>query len=494
MGTIFLVGAGPGDFKLITLKAFELLQKADVIIYDYLINQDLLNICKENADLIYVGKKASQHELPQSEINRLLLQKAKSHDIVVRLKGGDPFVFGRGGEEALFLVEHGIAVEVVPGVTSATSVPAYAGIPLTHRNYASTVAFITGQEDTTKVKSTIQWKELARGIDTLVFLMGVKNLPEIKKNLIEGGKDPLTPASVIQWGTLSKQKVVTGTLNTIDILVKEKGMKPPAVIVIGKIVELRNKLNWFEQKPLFGKTIAVTRAPHQSLKLGELLSEKGAQVIYIPTIEITPIIPNRKLKQAIDSLHTYNFIIFTSVNSVSLFFNHLMKYGRDTRALHGIKIIPIGNATAMSLLSKGVIPDFLPEEFSSEGIIKVLQKMDIRNKRFLLPKAKESRNVIVEYITKEGGICNTVSLYKTVVPKKPSSLTEKPDIITFTSSSTVDNFITLYGDGLLKESIIASIGPVTTERLKENNIRVHIEAKRYNISGIVEAIEEYVLP
>jgi len=492
MGTVYLVGAGPGDFKLITLKGFEIFQKADVVIYDYLINRDLLNFCKDTAELIYVGKKASQHELPQSDINKLLLQKAKSHDIVVRLKGGDPFIFGRGGEEALFLVEHGITVEIIPGVTSAISVPAYAGIPLTHRNYASTVAFITGQEGATKVKSTIQWKELVHGIDTLVFLMGMKNLSEIKNKLIGAGKNPNTPVCVIQWGTLPKQKIVTGTLGIIDRLAIEKGIKAPAVIVIGKIVELRNKLMWFEKKPLFGTTIAVTRARHQSLKLGELLSEKGAQVIYIPTIEITPIMPNKKLKQTIGSLHTYDGIIFTSVNSVSFFFNGLMKYGKDSRTLNGIKIIPIGNATTMRLISRGIIPDILPKEFSSEGIIEVLKTMKIRNKKFLLPRAKEARDVIAEYITQKGGTCDVVPLYKTTIPKNPALLLEKPDIITFTSSSTVTNFIALYGSNILKESIIASIGPITSETLKKNDIQVHIEAQRYDIPGIVEAIIEYI--
>jgi len=491
MCKVYLVGAGPGDLRLITLRGFELIQKADVIIYDYLVNKDLLSYSRSEAELIYAGKQASRHELPQYDINSLLVEKAKKGGIIVRLKGGDPFIFGRGGEEAEFLYEHGIDFEIVPGVTSAISAPAYSGIPLTHRNYASTVAFITGHEDDKKGQSTIKWDELAKGPDTLVLLMGIKNLKEIKEKLIKGGRNPQTPSCIIQWGTLPEQKVVTGPLQEIDTLAKKEGIKPPGIIIVGEVVNLRKKLKWFENKPLFGRKIAVTRAPHQSIKLGGLLTEKGAQVMYLPTIEIIPIEPNEPLVKSIHSIEKYCCIIFTSVNGISVFFDNLFRCGKDIRALHGIKILPIGEATASLLKSKGIVPDFLPEKFISEGIIDVLKSMEIKDKQFLHPRAEEARDVIVEYIGNQGGLCDVIPIYKTALPKSPALLTEKPDIVTFTSSSTVNNFIKLYGKNVLQNTLIASIGPITTETLKNHTIDVHIEAERYNINGLVKAIESY---
>jgi len=268
MGKVYLVGAGPGDAKLITLRGLELIQKADVIIYDFLVNKELLAFAKEDAEIIYAGKQASKHELPQKDINALIVNKAKKDVVVVRLKGGDPFIFGRGGEEAQALAEHGVSFEIVPGITSAISVPAYAGIPLTHRDFASTVAFITGHEDEKKTESTIRWNELATGPDTLVFLMGVKNLRTIKERLIKGGRNPETQACLIQWGTLPKQKVVVGKLGEIDIVAEKAGIQPPAIIIVGNVINLRRQLQWFENRPLMGKKIAITRARHQSIRLG----------------------------------------------------------------------------------------------------------------------------------------------------------------------------------------------------------------------------------
>lgn len=493
MGKVYLVGAGPGDFKLITLRGLELIQQADVIIYDNLANKDLILLAKDKAELIYAGKKASHHELPQKDINALLLKKARNNAMVVRLKGGDPFIFGRGGEEAEFLSDHGIICEVVPGVTSAISVPAYAGIPLTHRDHSSTVAFITGHEGEKKTTSAIRWHELAKGPETLVFLMGIKNLSMISGRLVREGKDPETPACIIQSGTLPTQKVVAGKLSEIGSLAKKAGIKPPGIIIVGNVVSLRKKLEWFEKRPLFGKKVAITRAPHQSMRLSKLLSDKGAQVIHIPTIEISVITPNNRLLKAIDSLGSYYCIIFTSVNSVSVFFDALYKKGKDMRSLHGINIIPIGNATASLLTAKGIIPDHLPGQFTSEGIIDVLKGLAVRGNRFLLPRAQEARDIIVQFIKAQGGACNVIPVYKTCLPKKIRPLDEKPDIVTFTSSSTVTNFIKLYGKSTLQEATIASIGPVTTQTLKTYGLRVSIEAKRYDIPGLVEAIEEYFI-
>ncbi|OPY65062.1 MAG: Uroporphyrinogen-III C-methyltransferase [Syntrophorhabdus sp. PtaU1.Bin002] len=492
MGRVYLVGAGPGDLKLITLRGLELIQRADVIIYDFLVNPRLLDFCREGAEIIYVGKQASHHELPQPDINNLIIQKTRENEVVVRLKGGDPFIFGRGGEEAQVLAENGIPFEIIPGITSAIAVPAYAGIPLTHREYASTVAFITGHEDEKKVTSTIRWEELAAGPDTLVFLMGVKNLKTIKDRLIKGGRSPNTGACLIQWGTLPGQRVVAGTLGDIDVLARREGIKPPAIILIGNVVKLRNHLSWFENRPLFGKKIAITRAPHQSLKLGELLTERGADVLYMPTIVITPIEPNSKLERAIDSIETYPFILFTSTNAVSIFFDSLFRKGRDARALSGAKVLPIGPATATLLQSKGIIPDFLPGKFTSEGIIEILKTIDVKGEQFLLPRAEEARDIIVEYIKDHGGSCDVVPVYKASLPKEIVPISEKPDIVTFTSSSTVRNFIALYGKQTLEDTLIASIGPVTTGTLRDHGFQAHIEAERYDIPGLVKAIEQYV--
>jgi len=491
MGKVFLVGAGPGDLKLITLRGIELIQTADAIIYDNLVNKDLLRYAKRSAELIYVGKAASQHELPQPDINTLLVDKARNVDVVVRLKGGDPFIFGRGGEEAEHLIEHDIDFEIVPGVTSAISVPAYAGIPLTHRDYASTVAFITGHEDEKKKKSTIRWHELANGPDTLVFLMGIKNLKTIKGRLIKEGKHPQTPACIITSGTLPEQRVVTGTLNEIDAMAQQENIKPPGILIVGDVVRLREKLAWYERRPFFGKTIVITRAAKQSTKFGEMLMEKGARVLYIPTIEIRAVEPNKRLQDAIKNISNYYVIIFTSVNSVSIFFNKLMEAGKDTRALRDIKIIPIGRATATLLTMRGITPDFIPQTYTSEGIVEILKKLKIKGNRFLLPRAEAGRDVLIEFIKKQGGICDVIPIYKTTLPKKGVALTEKPDVITFTSSSTVDNFVAIYGKQILEKALIASIGPITSETLQGHNIPIHIEAAQYDIPGLIRAMETY---
>ena len=492
MGKVYLIGAGPGDPKLITLRGLELIQQADVIIYDFLVNKELLGYAKASAEIIYVGKQASKHELPQKDINILLARKAREREIVVRLKGGDPFIFGRGGEEAQILADSSIAFEIVPGITSAIAVPSYAGIPLTHRDWASTVAFVTGHEDEKKTGSTIRWDELATGPDTLVFLMGVKNLKTIKDRLISGGRDPNTEACLIQWGTLPQQRVITGPLRQIDGMARKEGLRPPAIFLVGNVVKLRSQLRWFELKPLFGRKIAVTRAPHQSLKMGSLLAEKGAEVLYCPTIDIEPINPNKKLFQAIEGIRQYFCIIFTSTNAVSLFFDTLYTMKKDARWLAGVRVLPIGKATASLLETRGIIPDYLPEAFTSEGIVDLLRNSEVRGNRFLLPRAEEARDIIVTFIRNQGGTCDVIPIYRTSPPRNIVPLAEKPDIITFTSSSTVKNFISLYGKDCLRDATIASIGPVTTRTLRNLGLSAHIEATTYDIPGLVAAIEEHV--
>ena len=488
MGKVFLVGAGPGDPKLIAVKGMELIRRADSIVYDYLANDSLLSLSKKGAELIYVGKQASRHAMPQNAINALLVEKAHERETVVRLKGGDPYIFGRGGEEAAYLSDHGIEFEIVPGITSAIAVPSYAGVPLTHREYASTVAFITGHEDEKKTDSAIRWGELARGVDTLVFLMGMKNLGEIKNKLIEEGRAPDTPACVIQWGTLPRQRVVAGRLSEIDLLAKEAGIKPPGIIVVGKVVGLRDKLGWFERRPLFGMKIAVTRAPHQSAKLGEMLAEKGADVLYVPTINIVPIEPNHRLEDAIEHIDGYFCVIFTSVNGASIFFDKLFAGGRDARSLYGVKVLPIGAATADFIKSRGIIPDFVPETFTSEGIIKVLGRMETHGRRYLLPRAEQARDVIGKYISDHGGVCDMIPVYRTTLPDNASLPVEKPDMVTFTSASTAENFIALFGPKTLESATVVSIGPITTEALKRHHVRVDITASRHDVEGLVDSI------
>jgi uroporphyrinogen III methyltransferase / synthase len=492
MGKVYLVGAGPGDLKLITLRGLELIKEASVVIYDYLANKDLLDFARKDAEIIYVGKQASRHELTQDGINALLVEKGKGKGSVVRLKGGDPFIFGRGGEEAEYMIEHGVDFEIVPGVTSAISAPAYAGIPLTHRDYASSVAFVTGHEDAAKKESTIKWDALAQGPDTLVFLMGIKNLKSIKDHLIKAGKDPETRAGVVQWGSLPEQKVVTASLKDIDVVAKAAGIKAPGIIIVGNVINLRDKLKWFEKRPLFGKRIAITRPRHQSARLGGLLTERGARVIYAPTIEIEPIHPNKKLLKALRELSSYYCIIFTSVNGVSVFFDNLFDMGMDVRALQGIKILPIGDATATLVKSYHITPDLLPERFISEGIVDVLKELDIKGRKFLLPRAKEARDVVIDYIKSRGGICDTIPVYKTAKADTVEALTEEPDIVTFTSSSTVTNFLKIYGRKPLESAMIASIGPITSDTLRRNGFTVHIEATRYDIGGLVDAIEQHL--
>lgn len=491
MGRVYLVGAGPGDMKLITVRGLELIRRGDVIIYDNLVNKGLLEYARAGAEIIYAGKKASCHELPQREINSLLADKASVNNTVVRLKGGDPFIFGRGGEEAQYLAKKGIPFEIVPGITSAVSVPAYAGIPLTHRDHSSAVAFITGHEDEKKESSSINWQELANGPDTLVFLMGMKNLAKIAQRLIDEGKDPRTPACVIRSGTTAAQKVVTATLETLPGRVRAHKITPPGIIVVGNVISLRDELNWFEHKTLFGKRIAVTRSQHQSHKFGELLLDRGAEPVYLPTIEIEPIVPNKRLRSAIDRISSFDSVIFTSVNAASIFFAHMRGAGRDARALSGITVIAIGSATSAQLAVYGIGADLVPQTYTSEGVISVLEGLGTANKNFLLPRAEQARDVISKYIRNNGGTCTVIPIYRAEIPVSIAKPPADIDIVTFTSSSTATNFILLYGKDILRNRIVASIGPITTDTLVKAGIKVDIEAKRSDIPGLVSAVEEY---
>ncbi len=502
-GKVYLVGAGPGDPGLITVKGLECIQNAEVIIYDYLASPALLKYAPKNVELIYVGKKGGDHTLPQDGINALIAEKAGQGKIVTRLKGGDPFIFGRGGEEAEILVNAGIPFEIVPGVTSAIAAPAYAGIPLTHREFTSTVAFVTGHEDPTKDESSIDWASLAKGIGTIVFLMGVKNLPNIVRHLTENGMNPETPVALVRWGTTSEQVTLTGTLENIAERVKAAGLKAPAIIVVGEVVKLRDTLKWFENRPLMGKRIVVTRAREQASDLLKQLSDLGADCLECPTIKVMPPEDWTRMDAAIDRLSDYDWIVFTSVNGVKFFFNRLFEKGKDVRALHKMHTASIGPATAKKLLEFGLNSDIVPETFQAESVAEAFKNESIKGKKILLPRAEEARPVLPVELAKMGATVDEVTAYCTKQDSENaemlvSGLAEKSiHIVTFTSSSTVKNFRKLLpaGDAEFKQLMqgvtVASIGPITSDTAKELGFDVHITAESFTIPGLCKAIQQY---
>ncbi|NOX96784.1 MAG: uroporphyrinogen-III C-methyltransferase [Nitrospirae bacterium] len=497
-GKVYLVGAGPGDEGLITVKGLECIKEAELIVYDNLINVSLLSRAQETAEKIYVGKKEGAHTLPQEEINRLLVEKAKEGKKVVRLKGGDPFIFGRGGEEAETLFEAGIEVEIVPGVTSAIAAPAYAGIPLTHRRVTSTLGFITGHQDPTKGESDVAWEKISTGLGTLVFLMGVRNLPEIVKQLLSYGRSKDTPVAVIRQGTLPGQETVVGTLSSIIEEVEKKKIKPPAVIVVGEVVRFREKLKWFENKPLLGKRIVVTRARAQASKLSRRLRAEGAQVIEFPTIEISPPQDYGDLDDAIRNIGDYQWIIFTSPNGVEYFLKRLRKKGKDLRSLAPCRIGAIGEVTAKTLSDYGINPDFVPREYSSEGIGKEFPEKDLSGQRLLIPRAEEAPQELPRALAGRGAEVKVVTAYRTVKVKSPLSTClnhDAIDLITFTSSSTVKNLVGMLDKGKLiqlkEKTRVAAIGPVTARTAREEGFEVAIMPEEYTIDALVEAVVDY---
>lgn len=497
-GKVYLIGAGPGDPGLLTLKAKHCIETADVVVYDYLASPFLLDFAKPDAEIIYVGKKGGDHTLTQDKINLLLIDKAKLGLNVARLKGGDPFVFGRGGEEAQMLLGYGVSYEVIPGVTSAIAAPAYAGIPVTHRDHTSFVSFITGHEDPTKKDSSMQWDVYAKSDATLVFLMGVKNLPNIVKNLISHGKASDTPVALVRWGTTTRQQTVTGTLDTIVDVVKQAGIKSPAIIIIGHVVSLRDELAWFDQKPLFGKRIVITRARAQASSLVSQLTQLGAHCIEIPTIKIIPPKDLSPLKQAIENISGYQWLVFTSVNGVKFFFDTLFDMGKDVRCLGHLKFACIGPVTKERLKDYGIISDILPETYRAESVIEAFSTQDIKEKKVLLPRAKVARTILPEELVKMGAVVDEVTAYETRLDddKKEELIsalkTHEIDAVTFTSSSTVSNFMDLLADqdvkALLKDIIFASIGPITSDTARDSGIEPDIEAQDFTIPGLIDAL------
>lgn len=499
-GKVFLVGAGPGDPGLITVRGIALLAQADVVVYDRLANPELLEHTLPGAQKIYAGKRPDHHTLSQAEINELLVEKAKEGLMVVRLKGGDPFVFGRGAEEAQALNQAGLAYEIVPGITSAIAAPAYAGIPVTHRGVAGSFAVITGhrrkqfdQDDDGDVLG-LAWGALAE-IDTLVFLMGVGNLPVIARELVAAGRSGDTPVALIHRGSSPQQKVVTGKLSTITEKAHINNMRPPAVIVVGEVVDLRQEIQWFDNLPLFGKRVVVTRARAQASALSDQLRSLGADPFEFPTIVIRPPEDWRPLDQAIQNLSKYNWVIFTSVNGVGYFWERLKKAGKDTRSLGRAKIAAIGPATADSLYQKGITADLVPDDFVSEALLEHMPS--VKGQSILLPRANIARPKLAEGLEEAGARVDEVAAYRTELGggDKAQLMREalekgEIDVITFTSSSTVRNFVEILGEKPpLPDSVkIACIGPITAQTARENGFKVHVVAEKYTIDGLIEAL------
>lgn len=498
---VYLVGAGPGDPGLITVKGRQCIQAADVLIYDYLAAPTLLAHVQPGCETIYVGKKGGDHTLSQEGINDLIVAKAREGKVVTRLKGGDPFIFGRGGEEAEVLVDAGIPFEIVPGVSSAIAAPAYAGIPLTHRNFTSTLAFVTGHEDPTKEDTSIHWPSLARGIGTLVFLMGVKNLPRIVSQLRRHGRSGDTPVALVRWGTTNRQQTVTGTLDTIVDIVHQAGLKAPSIIVIGEVVKLRQTLKWFEKRPLLGKRVVVTRARAQAGDLVRKLADLGAQCLEVPTIEVVPPRDLAPLENAVASLSQYHWLVFTSVNGVTSFFECLFAQGLDSRSLGHLQTAAIGPATAKRLRHYGLHTDILPETYQAESVAEAFAHVDLQGRQVLLPRAKEARPVLPRELERMGAVVNEVVAYEThAVADHARQIHDDLqkgaiDMITFTSSSTVRNFISLLTSDdparILADVRIACIGPITAETARTHGLKVDLTADTFTISGLCNAIVAY---
>ena len=496
---VYLIGAGPGDAGLLTLKGRDMLASADVVVYDALANEDLLAHARPDAERIYVGKVAGNHALPQQEINALLIRKAKEGKIVARLKGGDPYIFGRGGEEAEELRAAGVPFEEVPGISSTIAAPAYAGIPLTHRDYASSVTIITGHENPDKPGSVHNWKALAASASTLVFVMGMKNLPDIARNLIEAGMDPATPAALVYRGTTPRQRSLVAPLGQLPQAAVDAGFTNPSVIVVGKVCALRETLGWFEQRPLYGKTVVVTRAREQASGLAAQLAELGARVIQCPTIEIRPLDDYAPLDRAIAALGEYQWLIFTSVNGVKYFWQRLELAGRDARALGSCKVAAIGPATAEALRIRGIGPDLVPEKYMAEGVIAGLQAQGpVSGMRMLLPRAAKAREILPEELRKAGATVDVIAAYETVpaaVLKDEvlAGLSDRSiDCVTFGSSSTVENFLSIFPAETLATSgaRIAAIGPITAATLARRGLPCHIQPSEFTIPALVAAVAE----
>ena len=496
---IYLVGSGPGDPGLFTMKGAECMRVADAVVYDRLAPEVLLSHAPVDAERIYVGKKPGAPTMPQEEINATLVRLGKEGKTVVRLKGGDPYVFGRGGEEALALLEAGLPFEVVPGVTSGIAAPAYAGIPVTHRHVSTSVAFVPGHEDPAKGTEDVDWEGIANGAETLVLYMGVGRLREISKRLVAAGRPPETPVACVRWGTRPEQETVTGTLGTIADRIEEAKLKPPAITVIGDVVALREDgLDWYEKRPLFGKRIVVTRARAQAGELSRELETLGAEVLEFPTIEIREPKDFGPLDAAIGDLDSFDWIVFTSANGVAAFVERLDHHGLDLRAVpREAKVAAIGPATADALRATGLRVDVVPEEYRAEALLEVLLDGYSTGAKVLIPRAKVAREVLPDKLREAGMEVVVPPAYETVPSEEgKDELRERllaggVDCVTFTASSTVESFVGAFGaeaGDLLSGTKVACIGPITAETARTQGIRVDAEATEYTIPGLVDAV------
>ncbi len=504
-GKVYLIGAGPGDPGLITVRGRYLLEKAEVVVYDYLASTRLLKFVPSGAEFVYAGKRGGvKHTHSQEEINRMLVDFARKGKVVVRLKGGDPFIFGRGGEEVETLAENGIDFEVVPGVTSATAAATYAGIPITHRDYTATVAFLTGHEDPAKESSNIDWSKIATGIGTIVVYMGIKNLPLIVKNLIDHGRSPDTPVAVVRWASTPEQKSVVGTLENIAAVVSEAGIKPPALIVIGGVVKLRSKIDWFEKRALFGKRIIVTRTRDQASELVAGLEEQGASCYECATINIEPVDDYHILDEALEIIDEFHWILFTSLNGVTYFFKRLYERGYDARDLKGPDIGAVGKSTADLLLHYGVNADLIPPVFTGEGLAESLLDQGVEGRNVLIPRAVDGREVLPETLRGAGAQVTIAPIYRNIPPQgrrdelRAELESGGVDMVTFTSSSTVRNFLTMVDaadqeelERLLAGVRIAAIGPITAKTVTDSGLKVDVQPDHYTIAALVEEIVDY---
>lgn len=500
-GKVFLVGAGPGDIGLLTIRGLRCLQRAEVVIYDNLCNPSLLHEVPRAAKIIFGGKHSGIQSLTQERIEQLMIRHASAGKTVVRLKGGDPFVFGRGAEEAAALRKKRINFEIVPGVTSAIAVPAYAGIPVTHRDHASGVAIVTAYEDPDKPESALDYASLAHFTGTLVFLMGVKRLESVAENLVDQGKPPQTPVALIRWGTRGMQQCLTGTLATIAKIAHKKKFRPPAVVVVGNVVRCRRSLKWFERRPLLGKRILVTRAREGVSALAEPLRELGAEVLELPTIEIQKI-RSRQIQAASSSVGKFDWILFASPWAVDCFVDCVMAVHGDVRAMHGVRLGAIGPATAARIKERGMKVDLQPTLSTAEGFVAALKKQGSwKNLRVLLPRSEIGRDLLEKSLLASGARVTSLPVYRNVPPRLSWELDAVErvgaDWAIFTSSSTATNYVALLKNPsiparmrkILSDVQNISIGPTTSRTLRELGRKVHREARKPGIKGLVACLK-----
>lgn len=494
-GICYLVGAGPGDLGLVTLRAKECIETADVLVYDALSSPELLNWTKAGCEKIYVGKRAKDHSVPQDQINRIIVDHTRQGKVVTRLKGGDPMIFARGGEEGAELAEAGVAFEIVPGISSAIAGPAYAGIPVTHRDHNTQLTIFTGHEDPTKGYTSIDYKQLAKAPGTKVFLMGVGRLREITGSFIKQGAEKDTPIALVRWATTAMQWTIVGTLETIADIAEREGFSSPAVAIVGNVVNERSKINWFESRPLFGKRIVVTRTREQAGDLSKRLRDLGADVIELPTIRIELPEDREGFAEGVTHSHEYDWLVFTSPNGVEKFFDAFFATYEDARSLGNPRIAAIGPSTAAKIREYRIGVDLLPEKFVAEGLIEAFREINVENQTVLWVKAAESRDVIYEGLMKLGAIVDECVAYRTLPEKEDYTgaqarfIEHGADLVTFTSSSTVEHFFAL--DLPWPENCeTASIGPITSATLEGLAHRPSVEAVQHDIPGLVRAIRE----